>query len=141
MEIIIPPHIMHPHLFVAKTAEKGRGVYAAHDIAAEETIEICPVLVLPQQQQIHLDKTLLYDYYFIWGENDTQIAIALGLGSIYNHHYQPNAQYFSDYKKQTLTYVSLRQINAGEEITVNYNGNIDDTRPVWFEKQAHEKTN
>jgi SET domain-containing protein len=31
--------------------------------------------------------------------------------------------------------VALRDIEAGEEVTTNYNGNPDNLKPVWFDAQ------
>lgn len=50
------------------------------------------------------------------------MAIAFGFGSLYNHSYQPNARYVKRIAERTLDYVAIRDIQCGEEITVNYNG-------------------
>ncbi len=60
-------------------------------------------------------------------------AIVLGYGSIYNHSYVPNVLYFRKFDERVMEYVALRIIAAGEEITINHNGNPDDRTPVWFE--------
>ena len=35
----------------------------------------------------------------------------------------------------TIRFVALRDIEAGEEVTTNYNGNPDSQEPVWFDVQ------
>ena len=60
------------------------------------------------------------------------MALALGYGSLYNHSYQPNARY-DDESGQTKVFTAIRDIEAGEEITVNYNGEPEDESPVGFE--------
>lgn len=61
----------------------------------------------------------LAQYVFNW--SDGVVAIALGYGSLYNHSYRPNAKF---YREGSLTQVfyAIRDIDAGEEITVDYNG-------------------
>ncbi len=58
-------------------------------------------------------------YVFEWTKKTS--AIALGYGSIYNHSFTPNARYY-DGRNQTKIFMAIRDIKAGEEITVNYNG-------------------
>ncbi len=72
----------------------------------------------------------LADYAFSWGRGT--VALALGYGSLYNHSYTPNARY-QDVGRCTKEFVAIRDIAAGEEITVNYNGEPDDRSAVGFD--------
>ena len=58
--------------------------------------------------------------------------LALGYGSLYNHSYRPNARYV-DLSERTKLFTAIRDIAAGEEITVNYNGEPEDQTPVGFD--------
>jgi len=80
-----------------------------------------------------LDKTLLHDYIFEWGKEKDQCAMALGMIPIYNHNYQSNCEYFMDFEDQTIFVKTVRVIENGEELTINYNGDWNDGKPVWFE--------
>ena len=61
------------------------------------------------------------------------LALALGYGSLYNHSYQPNARY-DDQPAGAMTFTALRDIRAGEEITINYNNlGPSAAHPVKFE--------
>jgi SET domain-containing protein len=109
---------------------KGRGVFARRLIRKGEVVERVPVLVLPIEEVKNATAwNGLAAYCFMWGE-DT-VALALGYGSLYNHSYQPNARY--EDVKRTKVFLALRDIAAGEEITVNYNGEPRDRSPVEFE--------
>lgn len=125
----------HPALYIAPSDLHGRGVFAAEAISEGEIIEICPVIVMPADQRDLIHNTDLHDYYFLWGENEQEIGIILGYGSIYNHAATPNAEYYPDYSADTLSIFCLKDIAPGEEITLNYNGNPDDQSAVWFEKK------
>ena len=122
-----------PCLFVKDTLQKGRGVFTNTTIASDTIIEIAAVVVMPKTDRIHLDKTLLHDYIFEWGEAKDQCCMALGNIPIYNHSYLSNCEYFMDYKDQTIMLKTVRQINAGEEITINYNGDWNDEKKLWFD--------
>lgn len=119
-------------LQIKKLGEKGRGIVAGESIPAGEKIERCPVLALDKKYVEPIDHTPLYDYYFIWGEDDSQIAIVLGYGSLYNHSFEPNAEYVPNYKEQYLEFFALKNIDEGEEITVNYNGAPESKKKLWF---------
>lgn len=121
-----------PSLYVAQSSLGGKGVFTGAPIAKDSLIEMSPVIVMPKVDSLYLDETKLHDYYFIWGEKDQFCAIILGFGSMYNHAFKPNAQYQPDYHNETLDFYALRDIEAGEEITVNYNGDPNSKRDVWF---------
>ena len=121
-----------PSLFIAPSPLGGRGVFTAAPIAEGSLIEVCPVIALSGKDRGQIDRTGLYDYYFIWGEEDQQCAIALGYGSLYNHSFEPNAEYRADFDGLTLDFYALKDIEAGEEVTVNYNGDPDNKEKVWF---------
>jgi len=78
---------------------------------------------------------VLQDYYFLWGADEKDAAILLGLCSLCNHSYQPNAVFLPCPETCTIRFVALRDIEAGEEVTTNYNGNPDNLKLVWFDAQ------
>ena len=125
---------MHQDLYIQNIEKKGRGVFCNEDIAAGEVIEFCPVIVLPADQQSHLDQTVLYDYYFLWGEDQIDMALALGFGSLYNHDYQPNAYYETYFEDRMIVIKALSHIPAHTEICISYNQDPENKRKVWFEK-------
>jgi SET domain-containing protein len=88
---------------------------------------------LEQADRELLDKTLLHDYIFEWGGRKKQCCMALGYIPIYNHSYTSNCEYEMDYEEETMTVKTMRAVKAGEELFINYNGNWNDARPVWFE--------
>lgn len=120
-------------LTIRNSPNKGRGVFTEAKIQKGTTIETAPVLVMPAAQGQHLDQTELYNYYYAWGQNQDEIAVVLGYGSLYNHSYQPSAVYRKDIASRTIEYSALRDIEPGEEITINYNGDPKDLSPLWFE--------
>ena len=117
---------------------KGRGVFAQRDFKKDEVIEISPVIVLSSEEIDSLELTQLYNYYFAWGPESKDAAIALGYGSLYNHSYTPNARYYKDFDSRLLKYVCIRDIQEGEEITINYNWDPEDKNPVWFDLSSEK---
>ncbi|MDB9512992.1 SET domain-containing protein [Kamptonema animale CS-326] len=117
---------------VGKTERKGRGVFAQNPLLKGELIEISPVVVIPPEEADFIYQTILDKYYFNW--EDSQLAIILGFGSIYNHSFQPNAVYVKNFEQMALEFWALHDIIEGEEITINYNGNPEDKTPlIWFD--------
>ncbi len=129
----------NPDLYIAPSELEGRGVFCSKFIQAGEIIEICPVIVLPKKELALINQTKLYDYYFLWGENDESIAIILGFGSLYNHSYSPNAEYFPDPENDSLDIYAYKDILPGEEILVNYNGDPDSQAKVWFDQEKNNR--
>lgn len=120
-------------IVVRDAGARGRGVFAAVDIAEGTLIEECAVLVLPESDVAHLEKTALSDYYFRWGGTGDQAAIALGCGSLYNHADVPNAMYVRKTDLLLLAFFAVRPIAAGEEIRVSYHGGFGQRSAVWFD--------
>jgi SET domain-containing protein len=116
---------------VKRIKGKGRGVFARRPIRKGEVFETVPMIVLSAREfEDGLAGTALESYCFGWGRD--QVALALGYGSLYNHSYRPNARY-EDVGPRTKAFVALRDIDPGEEITVNYNGKPRSRTAVWFD--------
>jgi uncharacterized protein len=105
-----------------------RGVLAARAISAGEVIERCPLILIPSAQEATVKQTIFSVYYYEW--SSTHFAFALGYGSLYNHSYQPNAYYEFDEAELRLVFIAYQWIAAGEEVTVNYNGDPEDPTPL-----------
>lgn len=120
-------------LYLQETTTKGRGVFTRQNIDAGAVIEESPVIVMTAQDRVLLDKTLLHDYIFEWGNEKDQCCMALGYLSIYNHSYGSNCEYFMDFEEQTIRIKTIRAIKKGEELTINYNGDWNNNKKIWFD--------
>jgi uncharacterized protein len=125
--------MLKPYLIVDDTTGKGRGVFTTERIPANTIIEIAPVIVMQKPDREHIDKTLLHDYIFEWGKEKDKCAMALGLIPIYNHSYKSNCEYYMDFDDDLMMIKTVRAIKKGEELTINYNGDWNDGKKVWFD--------
>ena len=133
MVSITPPSKVR--LGTSKIENAGRGMFATADIAKGEVIEACPVLETRTEDYEKLKATRLRDYYFIWNEEPKKVVISLGYGALYNHSYEPNATYKKNIDAGTITFMAIKDIKSGEEITVNYNyGKPDDKSKLWIDE-------
>jgi SET domain-containing protein len=121
--------------FISK--KKGRGVFATKNIARGETIDVAHIILVSNHDWKLIENTVLSNYSFEWddpkclGRNES--AISLSISQFINHSYEPNVKYIYDYENRCIRYITLRDISKGEEITTNYNGNVDDKSSVWFD--------
>ncbi|GAE35140.1 SET domain-containing protein [Halalkalibacter akibai] len=113
--------------------EFNRGVFATCDIKKGELIHEAPVVPLPNEEHEHIEKTILADYVYEYGINHT--AVVLGFGMLFNHSYEPNATYDINFDNHTFDYYAYKDIKKGEEVLINYNGDVDDNEPLWFNKE------
>ncbi|KAG0264339.1 hypothetical protein DFQ27_001281 [Actinomortierella ambigua] len=103
--------------------KKGRGVFASVLIPARTVIDVSPVLLFPTDEyNAHGRYTQLDHYTYRWPGG---MALALGLGSMFNHSNKPNVGYQRLFDQRCIRYSTLRDIQAGEELFISY-GN------VWF---------
>jgi SET domain-containing protein len=117
----------------------GRGMFAGRSFLKGELIERAPVIVINDKQWPSAEKTILSDYAFDWGEKDEHAAIALGYISIYNHSYSPNAQLEQMLDELMMEIIAIKDIQRGEEITINYNGDPANQDPLWFTQRAAKR--
>ncbi|WP_153732714.1 SET domain-containing protein [Sporosarcina obsidiansis] len=110
--------------------EFNRGVFATRDIKKGQLLHEAPVISYPNDQHQYIEKTILADYAFEYGANHT--AILLGYGMLFNHSYEPNATYDINFDKHTFDFFAYTDIRAGDEILINYNGDVEDQEQLWF---------
>jgi SET domain-containing protein len=116
--------------------EFNRGVFAKRDIPKGGLIHEAPVIPYLNEEHVHIEKTSLADYAFEYGEHHS--ALLLGYGMLFNHSYTPNAFYELNFDQHTVDFFAHTDIKAGEEILINYNGDIDCDDPMWFEEKTPE---
>jgi len=122
-----------PFLFIAPAGTMGRGVFTSDDIPEGIIIEVAPVIIMGKEDRVLLDKTLLHDYIFEWGDDKQYCCMALGYVPVYNHSYGSNCEYEMDYEQELISVKAIRFIKAGEELFINYNGDWNNETPVWFD--------
>lgn len=125
--------MIQPFLHILPSENRGSGVFTSQFIHSGTIIEIAPVIVMEAADRVFLDQTLLHDYIFEWGTGKNQICMALGYVPIYNHSYKSNCIYEMDYENNTINIIAIRDVEQGEELFINYNGDWDDAKPVWFD--------
>lgn len=127
--------MMHiPSLFIGHSEGRGRGVFTGEDIHKDDIIEICPIIVIPKKDVKKIHLTILHDYYFIHPNIEGAIYIPLGYGCIYNHSSNENTEVVFDTESNQMQIHCLKNIKAGEEILINYNGDSKEGVEIWFKE-------
>ena len=116
---------------------KGKGIVALNEIKKGTIIDVAHVIPIPNDDYEKISKTILYNYCYIWEDPkhkpEYKNAISLSISQFINHSYDPNVRYIYDYNNNCIEFKTIRDISKGEEITVNYNGLVNDKSPVWFD--------
>ena len=117
--------------------KKGRGAISKKLIPKGTVLEEAHICLLSEKDYGKIENTILGNYIFDWddpeGDPEYRSALAMSQAEFFNHSYAPNLQYIKDFKKQVIRFVAIRDINRGEEITINYNAIVDCKDPTWFE--------
>ena len=127
-----PINFISEHIYVAASGKGGRGVFTTADLKKNSIVEIAPVIVMSKKDRTFIDQTLLHDYIFEWGDRNNQCCMALGYVPLYNHSHRSNCEYEMNFKKQIITVKTVRAIKEGEELTINYHGDWNNSKAVWF---------
>ena len=120
-------------LFIAPAGSMGKGVFTSEDLRKNIIIEVAPVIVMSNADRKLLDQTLLHDYIFEWGDKVKKCCMALGYVPVYNHSYKSNCEYDMDYDSELITIKTVHPVKAGEQLFINYNGNWNDQKGLWFD--------
>lgn len=92
------------------------GVFALSDIQKDEMLEEAPYFAVPLDEINAAPSCLIYSYWLC----ENYMLIGTGLASLYNHSYEPNADYQVDKINEIIRHYATKDIKAGEEITINY---------------------
>jgi len=104
----------------------GHCVFTRGEIRSQEFVEIAPVIdFLPACQ---VDDNLMR-YVIAWQD---RLAVPLGWTMIYNHSDNNNCAFSMNFHDKLIAIMALRDIKAGEQITVNYG-------PDWFPSRGMDK--
>lgn len=103
---------------MAPAPGKGRGVFAAKDIARDEVIERSPFIYIDAKDDAYLFATQMRNYTFNADDDKEGTAVALGFASMYNHSANPSAEWTM--LDGIIMITSLRPIKENEEITMDY---------------------
>jgi SET domain-containing protein len=122
---------MDKKITVKTTKKFGRGVYAKTRIRRGAIIERSPLVILPKNE---VDETELVDYCFDWARN--KVALALGTGSLFNHSFDPNAEWEEDKKKMQMVFQATQTIQQGEQIFINYGYPLSEVNRPWYREAA-----
>ncbi|KAI7819258.1 hypothetical protein BC939DRAFT_460702 [Gamsiella multidivaricata] len=111
-------------LCIQDCGAKGRGVVTRKFIPARTVVDISPVLLFPSEEyHTHGQHTQLDHYTYRWQGG---MALALGLGSMFNHSNNPNVGFQRDFENKLIRYTTLREIHPEEELCISYGPNL------WF---------
>jgi hypothetical protein len=117
---------------VGESPGRGRGIFVTRDVEEGALLESGHLLVIPQADVDSLEDTELYDYVFALND-DGDLALALGTGSLYNHSRSPNGRVVICDETLTFDVFACRPIKAFEEVQINYHGDDPPDHPLWFE--------
>jgi len=98
------------------------GVFATAKIAKNEVLEDSPYIAISAEE---LENSPSVEPYTYWLE-DQDSLLGLGFAGLYNHSFEPNADYQVDKVSEVIRHYAIRDIEPGEEITLNYG--VDNAR-------------
>jgi hypothetical protein len=116
---------LNPSLEVRVLPGKGRCVFATRDIAKGTLLMADHIVLVPGGESDHTDVTTVGRYLFQWNEDD-DLCVVLGIGSLLNHGLPENVSIVSNYKDLKMEFYAYTDIKAGEELVYDYGHEPDD---------------
>lgn len=115
---------------------KGRGLVAGRRFTRDEVVDNVPVIVIPAREWQLAEQTVIAKFVFGWDDRTGSMALALGRVSLLNHSYEPNLAAEKRVASRIIRFTALRDIAAGEELTINYHGDASCRDPLGFKVKA-----
>jgi SET domain-containing protein len=109
----------NPNLEIRRSPVHRWGVFAKEQINEYDLLEETPYFEVPNDQIESAPECERYSY---WLTDNSQL-IGMGYAGLYNHSGIPNASYEIDYVNQVIRHYSILQIEADQEITLDYGKN------------------
>lgn len=104
-------------LYLKKDKKYGRCVFSSKDIKKNEIVEISELILIKKDKEIKkIHETILNNYVYSYGPK--WIAIALGIGSLFNHSKKPNIHYYKKNKK--LYFIAKKDIKKNNQLFIDY---------------------
>lgn len=113
------------HLAVRVIPGKGRCVFATRDIKKGELVISDHIIFVPGAESEFTDQTVVGRYVFQWNDDD-DLCVVLGVGSLINHGLPENVSLVSNYEEQTMEFYALTDIKAGDELCYDYGHEADE---------------
>ena len=131
-----PAAAIRAQLAVRDFGIRGRGIVALEDIEPGRLVERSPVLIIPAEQRLAVDNTIIFTYVFMWEHHTVEqdpykhrgrSAIALGYTSLLSHSFEPNCIFVRHIDEFLIDVFAKRKITSGEELTIDYQ------MTLWFD--------
>ena len=122
--------LCRPQIAVVPVEGKGRGVVAIQEIVAGTIIQTAPVVPYKTEgpHDIMPEPLLPPELAHLPHDWDEECGcLVFGEMQFANHSDSPNASFTRNIEELTMTFTALRNIEAGEEITIDYG------IPIWWE--------
>jgi hypothetical protein len=103
-------------IYVKRSRLHRWGVFAREAIKKHEVLEDSPYFSIEKEE---VDNAGSVEPYVYWLEDCTML-IGMGYAGLYNHNFEPNADYQVDKINEVIRHYAIRDIGPGEEITINY---------------------
>ncbi|KAM0789684.1 hypothetical protein ACM66B_006545 [Microbotryomycetes sp. NB124-2] len=126
---LLTPSLHSAPIEIRSSDRKGRGVFATRDIQPGTIVDISPVLLISNGeyygggepgQGLGVEGSVLRGYVFTWKGREGGMALALGLGSLFNHSNEPNVSFELDVQGYAIHYKAFKTIKVGQELCIYY---------------------
>jgi hypothetical protein len=124
------PLYRNPDIVLSECAY-GHGVFTTKSIPADTTLEECPYLRIRAGECADA----LDDYVFNLetaeeNSDDDVYSLVLGWGSLFNHSYHHNTEYWHDTERDLIVFHTIKKVAAGRQLFVNYGREWWDSRAL-----------
>lgn len=96
----------------------GYGVFTRSYIPKNTLVEVSHTIPIPVDERQYMTTISKYDFN---SPNPNYTLVAMGFGGIYNNHKNPNVDWIPT--DTTIKYITNQDIQAGQELLVNYGPN------------------
>lgn len=108
-------------LKIKNSKKYGRHIVSTKKILKKTKIESTPLLLFSKKDRKIVNHTFLKKYIYHYPFKKNTDALAMGIGSFFNHSENPNVKF--EIKKNYVVFWAIKDIKAGDQLFIDYGYN------------------
>ena len=109
----------HPDIYLARSDVHRWGVFTNSELDEGDVIEEAPYCEF-KAKELRKSKVLVRYSYESDNTDTNEMLFGFGFAPLYNHSHEPNVRFELDVVNQCMRHYAIRDIEAGEELLIDY---------------------
>ncbi len=116
---------LNPNVFIGRSDVHRWGLFTKQDIAQYDVIQESPYCTFSEDEVENAPTIERYTYASEPSSEVDEMILGFGFAPMFNHDPEANCAYILDTVNEVMRHYATRDIEAGEELLIDYGGDND----------------